>query len=198
MLTEEGSERSGISERGIVAHDIHIGQMQAMVRVRRPWAIVLLSILTLGVYSAVWYYKVNREMRDYGSAGGDSELAESKPVRSVLAVTIGSVLMIPVLVSYVRMVERVRRVERIATGGSRAGAGLIALLVGPTAVSFLAGLAGIGALELLGAAVYLTAYALVQSHLNAVWQQVKDVPDLVAIDTLDRADGRPLDIVKGS
>jgi hypothetical protein len=181
-----------------MANDIHIGQMQAIVRVRRPWAIVLLSILTLGVYSAVWYYKVNREMRDYGSASGDSELAESKPVRSVLAVTIGSVLVIPVLVSYVRMVERVQRVERIATGGSRAGAGLIALLVGPTAVSFLAGLAGIGALELLGAAVYLTAYALVQSHLNAVWQQVKDVPDLDAMDTLDRADGRPLDIVKGS
>lgn len=181
-----------------MAHDIHIGQVQALVRVRRPWAVVLLGILTLGVYSAVWYYKVNREMRDYGSASGDSELAESKPVRSVLAVTIGSVLVIPVLVSYVRMVERVQRVERIATGGSRAGAGLIALLVGPTAVSFLAGLAGIGALELLGAAVGLAAYAVVQSRLNAAWQQVNDVSDLVVMDTRELADGRPLEMMTGS
>jgi Domain of unknown function (DUF4234) len=71
-----------------MAYDIEIGQTQATVRVRRPWAVTLLSILTLGVYSVVWYYKVNREMRDYGSAGGDSDLAGSKPVQSVLAVTI--------------------------------------------------------------------------------------------------------------
>jgi Domain of unknown function (DUF4234) len=178
-----------------MAYDINIGQTQAIVRVRRPWAVVLLSILTLGVYSAVWYYKVNREMRDYGLAGGDSELAESKPVRSVLAVTIGSVLVIPVFVSYVRMVGRVQRVERIATGGSRAGAGLIVLLIGSTALSFLAGLAGTSALELLGAAVYLTAYALIQSRLNTVWQQSGDVADPVAMDTLGLADRWPADMV---
>jgi hypothetical protein len=176
-----------------MAYDINIGQTQAIVRVRRPWAVALLSTLTLGVYSVVWYYKVNREMRDYGSAGGDSELAESKPVRSVLAVTISSVLVIPMFVSYMRMVGRVQRVERIATGGSRAGAGLIALLIGPTAVSFLAGLGGTSAtvslvLTLFATAAYFTAYALIQSRLNAVWQQSGAVADATAMDTLDTID----------
>ena len=59
------------------------------MKVRRPWTVALLSILTLGVYSVVWYYKVNREMRDYGSAVGDNDLAGSKPRQSVFAVTIG-------------------------------------------------------------------------------------------------------------
>jgi Domain of unknown function (DUF4234) len=174
-----------------MAYDIEIGQTQATVRVRRPWAVALLSILTLGIYSVVWYYKVNREMRDYGSAGGDSDLAGSKPVQSVLAVTIGGVLVIPTLVSYVRMVGRVRRVERIATGESRSGGGLIALLLGSEAVGFLAGLAGTSAFYLFGAAACLSAYALIQSRLNAVWQQSGAVENPVAAYALDLADSLP-------
>lgn len=34
---------------------------------RSPAAVVLLSLVTLGVYYAVWYYKINREMRDHDS-----------------------------------------------------------------------------------------------------------------------------------
>jgi Domain of unknown function (DUF4234) len=173
-----------------MAYDIEIGQTQATVTVRGPWAVALLSILTVGVYSVVWYYKVNREMRDYGSASGDSDLAGSKPVRSVLSVTIGGWVVIPTLVSYVRMVGRVQRVERIASGESRGGGGLIALLVSPVVVGFLVGLAGTSALALylLGLAAYFTAIALIQSRLNAVWQQSGAVANPVAVDALDLAD----------
>jgi hypothetical protein len=173
-----------------MAYDINIGQAQATVRVRRPWAVALLSIVTLSVYSVVWYYKVNREMRDYGSAGGDNKLAGSKPVRSVCAVTIGNWLVLPALVSYVRMVGRVQRVERIASGESRGGGGLIALLVGFMVVPFLVGLAGLAgtsalALYLLGLAAYFMAIALIQSRLNAVWQQSGAVANPVAVNVLD-------------
>jgi hypothetical protein len=174
-----------------MAYDIEIGQTQATVKVRRPWAVALLSILTLGIYSVVWYYKVNREMRDYGASSGDSDLAGSKPVQSVLAVTIGSVLVIPTLISYVRMVGRVQRVERIASGESRGGGWLIALLLGSEVVGFLAGLAGTSALYLFGAAACLSAYALIQSRLNAVWQQSGPIAHPAAVDALDLADSLP-------
>jgi Domain of unknown function (DUF4234) len=184
-----------------MAYDIEIGQTQATVRVRRPWAVALLSILTLGIYSVVWYYKVNREMRDYGASRGDSDLAGSKPVQSVLAVTIGGVLVIPTLVSYVRMVGRVQRVERIATGESRGGAGLIALLLGSVVLGFLAGFAGFAfpsVVVLLGVAGSLSAYALIQSRLNAVWKRSGAVADPVAVDTLDWAEGSPAGMASGS
>jgi hypothetical protein len=174
-----------------MAHDVNIGQTQTIARERRPWAVALLSVLTLGVYSVVWYYKVNREMRDYGSASGDSDLAESNPTQSVLAVTIGGLIVIPTLVSFVRVVGRIQRVERIATGTSRRGAGLIALLLGSVALGFLGRLAEVaipGALELVGAAACLTAYALIQARLNAVWQQSRAVVNPVAADAPDLAD----------
>jgi sugar phosphate permease len=168
-----------------MVHDVNNRQTQTIARERRPWAVALLSVLTLGVYSVVWYYKVNREMRDYGSASGDSDLAESNPTQSVLAVTIGGLIVIPLLVSFVRVVGRIQRVERIATGTSRGGAGLIALLVGSEVVGLLAGLAGTSVFYLLAAGAYLTAIALIQSRLNAVWQQDEAVANHVAVEALD-------------
>ena len=175
-----------------MAYDINIGQTQAVVRARRPWLVALLSILTLGIYSVVWYYKVNREMRDYGSVARDSDLGGSKPVRSVLAVTIGGWVVIPALASYVGIVGRVQRVERIATGTSRGGGGLIALLFGSVLVAFLGGLTGIIAVELLGPAACLSAYALIQSRLNAVWMQIGTVANSTPVDPLDLAEGSPV------
>lgn len=182
-----------------MACDINIGQTQATVKVRRPWVVALLSILTLGVYSVVWYYRVNREMRDYGSVSGDSDLAGSRPMRSVLAVTIGNWVVIPALVSYVRMVGRVRRVERIATGTSSGGGRMIALLLGPVVVSFLVGLAGFAgtgalALYLFSLSAYFTAIALIQSRLNVVWRR----DGAVAVDGLALSDGSPVGVVSGS
>ena len=33
----------------------------ANVKLRSPWAPIGLGIITLGIYDAVWYYKINRE-----------------------------------------------------------------------------------------------------------------------------------------
>jgi Domain of unknown function (DUF4234) len=166
-----------------MSHRIEIGSIPVSVKVRRPWAVGLLSIVTLGIYSAVWYYKVNREMRDYGSVGGDHDLAESNPVASVLAVTIGSVVVIPALVSLVRTVGRVQRVERMATEESRSGAGPIALLVGCEVISLATAVHGVpGSLSLLGLAAFAIAIALVQARLNVTWQQDGAVVDMRAAD----------------
>jgi hypothetical protein len=68
-------------------------------KLRNPWAVFLLILVTLGIYYLVWYYKTNRELADYGV--GDS------PGISLLAVTLGSFLVIPPFVSMWRYFRRI-------------------------------------------------------------------------------------------
>ena len=141
------------------------------VKPRRPWVVAMLSVLTLGIYSMFWYYKVNREMRDFGSSHGDQWLAESKPWQSLIAVTIGGLIVIPELVSLVRTVRRVQAVERIAAGAARPVSGLTLILVGSVVLGLGASFHRIGGwLLLAGAVAFVTAITLIQARLNAAWQ----------------------------
>src|SRR5438270_1404738 len=74
----------------------------APVKIRNPWAPVLLPIITLGIYHLVWYYKIMAEMKAYGERNGDAQLQTINPVRAVLAVFPGAYLLyIPMVISYV-------------------------------------------------------------------------------------------------
>lgn len=84
----------------------------ARAKVRDEGLVVLWTILTLGIYTFVWYYRINREMRDFGRAHGDEELANSNPVLSILAVTIGALVIVPPIVSYWKTTGRIRRMQR--------------------------------------------------------------------------------------
>ena len=150
------------------------------VKVRRPWAVVLLNAVTFFIYGIVWYYKINRELRDFGKAHGDDELGASKPLRSLLAVTLGCLLIVPPLVSYVGVARRTQLAERLATHAPRSAPTVLALLVG----SWILGLVGAApvastvVLVLAGASVltWLAAVALLQARLNAVWQALPPAP----------------------
>jgi len=72
-----------------------------------------LPIITLGIYTFVWYYKVNDEARRYL---GDDTI---RPGISVLALTLGWVLLLPPFISVYRTAERVRRMQEHAGIGSR-------------------------------------------------------------------------------
>ena len=56
-------------------------------KLRNPWVVFLLILVTLGIYYLVWYYKTNRELVDYGV--GDS------PGLSLVAITLGGFLIVP-------------------------------------------------------------------------------------------------------
>lgn len=115
------------------------------VKVRSPWAVALLPFATLGVYHLVWWYRVNRELRDYGEARG-VDLGRS-PARSLLALFPGFLLLVPPLVSYYRGVERVQSASALI--GREPPSGWIAL-----------------ALYLLFAPAL---WAYMQDSLNEVW-----------------------------
>ena len=51
-----------------MAQELAIRGTQDRVKARNPWAVALLPIVTLGVYHLVWWYRINRELRDFGRA----------------------------------------------------------------------------------------------------------------------------------
>ena len=91
----------------------------ALVKLRNPWGVWLLSLITLGVYGAVFWYKINREMRDYSAASGRP--LNNDPTNAVLAVTIGALVIVPAIISWVHTARRCRAVRQIITGDDTGG-----------------------------------------------------------------------------
>ncbi len=74
---------------------------------RNPVTVWLLwPLLTLGIYALVWYYKVNRETQDLG--------VSASPGASVLAVTLGALLVVPPIVSFYQTGDRIAQAQRAA------------------------------------------------------------------------------------
>jgi hypothetical protein len=72
---------------------------------RNIFAPIGLSIITLGIYGLVWYYKTNKELAEIGRAHGTEELGTSPGV-SLLAVTFGALIIVPPFVSYFKFFKR--------------------------------------------------------------------------------------------
>lgn len=66
-----------------MAQALQLGTVQ--VKKRHIFGWLGLGIITFGIYVLVWYYKVNRELRDLGAAYGNEELARVNPALSVLS-----------------------------------------------------------------------------------------------------------------
>jgi uncharacterized protein DUF4234 len=88
-----------------MAEELQVGG--TVVKIRNPFGVFALSIVTFGIYYAVWYFKVNRELRD--AAG-----IEVSPVTAVLAISIGWVIIVPPFVSWYRTFERIQQAQRQA------------------------------------------------------------------------------------
>jgi hypothetical protein len=108
-----------------VAQELQIQNSSERVKLRSPWAAALLPFITLGIYHLVWWYRINRELRDYGSSKG-YELGQS-PTNSLLALFPGAFIIVPPLVSYWRGAKRVQGAARVA--GKEPINGWIALIL---------------------------------------------------------------------
>jgi hypothetical protein len=95
-----------------MAYEMRIRGTQDEVKIRSPWAAALLPIITLGIYHLVWWYKINRELRDYGQAKG-YDLGQN-PTNSLLALFPGGLIVVPALITYWRGVKRVMGASRLA------------------------------------------------------------------------------------
>lgn len=127
----------------------------AIAKVRNPWGVLGLSLITIGIYTIVWYYKINKEFKEYGAAQGDQELADSNPGSSVLAVTLGALIIVPAIISFINTVKRQQRVQQL--GGVEPINGWIVLI--------------------LYFVVSLAIPPYMQSELNKVWERYPALTD---------------------
>lgn len=65
-------------------------------------------LITLGIYHLVWYYKVNREARDF------DERIDVRPGMAVVAIALGWILIVPPFISVYNTGDRIARMQRAA------------------------------------------------------------------------------------
>ena len=133
-----------------MAQEMRIRGTQDQVKVRNPWAVALLPIVTLGIYHFVWWYRINRELRDYGYTK-EQDLGQN-PTNSLLALVPGFLIIVPPLISYYNGFKRVQLATKLA--GRELPNGWIGLLL----------------YVLLSPALW----AYVQVSLNEIWEQDAD------------------------
>jgi hypothetical protein len=85
----------------------------AKVKIRSVWTPALLPFITLAIYLFFWWYYINREMAEYGKAKGSNELGDS-PGKSVLAITLGALIIVPWVLSTINTFRRVQTAQKMA------------------------------------------------------------------------------------
>ena len=117
-----------------MATPIEIEGAGTEAKVRNPLGVVGLSIITLGIYGIFWYYFLNKEMAQMGRARETDDLGDS-PGKSVLAITLGALIIVPAFISLYNAWKRLNSGERL-TGltGVEPGLGLLLwIFIGPVA-----------------------------------------------------------------
>ena len=94
-----------------MAEELQVGASR--VKIRNPFGVFALAIVTLGIYYLVWYYKVNRELRDAAEI-------DVSPIVALLAITIGWVIIVPPFVSWYRTFQRIQQAQQQARVTSEA------------------------------------------------------------------------------
>ena len=138
----------GVAQR-VSTVPVHGPPARVVGKTRDPWRVWLLG-LTI-VYFFVWYFKVNKELRDFDHS------INVYPGMSVAAVSIGVVLVgIPPVVSWAHTTSRIQRAQKLAGSGSRCS-----MLLSFVCLGF--------------------GNVYVQSQLNKVWDQFGNPPERTPI-----------------
>ena len=97
-----------------MTYEVTIADSPCTAKVRDPWMVAVLSVVTLGLYSLFWWYSINREMRDLGHARAAGGLGE-RPELSAIALSGLSVftLYVALVWTVVTTTRRVRRAQRL-------------------------------------------------------------------------------------
>jgi hypothetical protein len=102
----------------------------AEAKIRHPLAAFGLVFLTLGIYYLVWYYKVNRELRDLGRAVGEEERLGRSPLTSLVAITVGWLILVPPFVSFYKTFQRIEAAQEVSGTNERVNVWLGFILFG--------------------------------------------------------------------
>jgi hypothetical protein len=132
-----------------MAQPVDIGA-EKPAKIRSVVWVAILTLVTFAIYLGFWWYFVNREMADYGKRRGTAELGDS-PAKSVLALTLGALVVVPAVWTTVTTFKRVQALQRL-TGETQPINGWIGLI--------------------LFFVITPALYGYMQSGLNGAWRAV--------------------------
>jgi hypothetical protein len=130
-----------------MAEEVQIAGTSSTAKIRNPLGVVGLSIITIGIFYVFWWYFINREMRDLGQAR-NTDLGQN-PVNSVLAITLGALIIVPAIVTLWTTSGRIEKAQEVVGIDRRVSGPIIfilLLLIGPVGIWY------------------------AQSELNKVWE----------------------------
>src|SRR5204863_3100721 len=96
-----------------MAEEVQLSGTNEVGKIRNPLGVVGLSLITLGIYALVWYDFTQKELAEMGRARNTEELGDS-PGTSVLAVTLGALIIVPYFVSIYHAAQRKNAAARLA------------------------------------------------------------------------------------
>jgi hypothetical protein len=135
-----------------MAEEIQIQGSDYVGKVRNPLGVIGLSLITLGIYHLVWYFKINKELVKIGEARGTEECG-TNPTTSLLAMFPGGFILVPPFVSFYKFANRLATGERVTGTPPGMEPGLLFVLFA----------AGLFLFPLIWVAQYIT-----QSNMNKV------------------------------
>jgi len=94
---------------------------------RNPVGVGFLMLVPF--YGLYWWYQVNREMADLGTARNDPEGLGDNPTMSLLAMFPGGLIIVPALLSLYNGFQRTKRAQEVTTGQVSINGWLILILL---------------------------------------------------------------------
>jgi hypothetical protein len=82
------------------------------VKIRGPVWAGIFSIVTFGIYAIYWIYATAKDLSEYGKAKG-RDLGQN-PTNTLLAITIGWIIIVPAIVAIYRNAKRIQQAQAIA------------------------------------------------------------------------------------
>jgi hypothetical protein len=96
-----------------MAQSVQIPGTQSTAKICNVIGVGALSFFFSLIYLWIFWYRVNRELADFGKAKGTDELGTS-PGKSLLAVTLGALIIVPAIISFFRTHKRIVAAQRIS------------------------------------------------------------------------------------
>ena len=110
-----------------MAEPIEIRGSSYTGKIRNPLIVIGLTLITLGIYGIFWYYYANKELAEIGKAHNTTELGDS-PGTSVLAVTLGALIIVPAFVSAYKFCKRLQTAAGVTGAPEGMEAGLLFII----------------------------------------------------------------------
>ena len=130
-----------------MAQSVQIPNTEQQAKICSVWGVGALSFFFSLIYLWIFWYRINKELAAYGRERGTDECGTS-PGKSLLAVTLGALIVVPALVSFFRGHKRIVAAQKLA---------------GKTPIN--------GWISLILYLVFAPAWlAYMQSGLNPIWE----------------------------